>query len=504
MKERVELTWWIGVGTALGYAREQDFIAGNTDIDVRIGLDFRDEAAAVAMAAEVVRRFEDDGFRLIREMYWDRRPMQTAFIDTRNHDVVFDVFYFYTSYTAGCYVNFNDIGSREKPEHLIENLERSHWPGRPDITVYLPSPIEEYNRWRWGPEWRVPKKNSELDRELDLRCIKDLPSEYTVLVYGTFDLFHDGHVKLLERAAALGDRLVVGVVSDELLYRKGKRNAYTQEQRLDIVGALRCVDRVFLQRDLDQKEYDIERFDASYLVFGDDWTGHPRVEQVRGYRGVEIVYLSRTPGVSSTALHKRVRDATLVEAYESIGAYRTALDPGVDYTVRELGDDTASLGVEAALSNPQADKVVLFQDRVSKKGYAFLFELVCDGTIVIDLNRLEVYKKVGVFDHRGVSPGRPSDPKRLFRRACSSARDERCSAAPGGSGLSPPADSAPSRMRAAFVAMNVAAMTSWAVRPNVTTPWFLSRATRGDRPCCCWYRSTSRSSSRPSSSPGSA
>jgi hypothetical protein len=138
LKRSRPLTWWIGVGTALGYARERDFIPGDTDIDVRIALDFRDEAAAMAMAAKIVERFEANGFRLIREMYWDRRPMQTAFLDTRNDGVVFDIFYFYTSYTADCYVNFNDIGFREKPAYLVENLERSHWPGYPDITVYVP------------------------------------------------------------------------------------------------------------------------------------------------------------------------------------------------------------------------------------------------------------------------------------------------------------------------------------------------------------------------------
>ncbi len=399
---RLGLKWWIGVGTALGYAREKGFIAGDKDIDVRVGLDFRDEEATRAVAAEVVGEFEAEGFRLIREMHWDRRPMQTAFMDSRNDDVVFDVFYFYTSYTAGTYVNFNNVGSREKPARFIDDLERSHWPGRPDITVYLPSPIEEYNHWRWGPEWRIPKTNAELDRELDLQCIKDLPSEYVVLAYGSFDMFHDGHVHLLERAAALGDRLVVGVVSDELLHRKGKRPAYTQEQRLDIVSALRCVDEVFVQVELDQKESDIERFDASYLVFGDDWAGHPRVERVRGYRGIEIVYLPRTRGVSSTALRKRVYNAELVEPFESMRAYRATLDPAVDYRIRELGSGANVLDVDTALSHPEADKVVLLNDRVSDRSYMFLFDLVCHGQIVVDLNRMEVHKKVEQLREHGV------------------------------------------------------------------------------------------------------
>jgi choline-phosphate cytidylyltransferase len=402
LKRSRPLTWWIGVGTALGFARERDFIAGDTDIDVRIALDFRDGAAAMAMAAKVVDRFEANGFRLIREMYWDRRPMQTAFLDTRNDGVVFDIFYFYTSYTADCYVNFNDIGFREKPAHLIENLERSHWPGYPDITVYVPSPIEEYNLWRWGPEWRTPKRNDELDRELDLGCIRNLPDQYVVLTYGTFDLFHEGHVRLLERAAAMGDRLVVGVVSDELLHLKGKRNVHTQEQRFDMIAALHCVDEVFIQEQLDQKETDIERFDVSYLVVGDDWIDHPRFEQARGHRGVEIAYLPRTPGVSSSALRKRVFNATLEEAWGSLGAYLATLDPAAEQRVRELPDDPREVAIGEALSHPTADKVALWRDGATGVRHEVEFDLVCQGTIVVDLNRLEVHKRVGPLERYGV------------------------------------------------------------------------------------------------------
>lgn len=68
------------------------------------------------------------------------------------------------------------------------------------------------------------------------------------------------------------------------------------------------VDEVFLQRDLDQKERDIQRFGVSYLAVGDDWKGHPRFESVRGFRGVEVVYLPRTP-IISTTLIKFVRTA---------------------------------------------------------------------------------------------------------------------------------------------------------------------------------------------------
>ena len=124
----------------------------------------------------------------------------------------------------------------------------------------------------------------------------------TVLTYGTFDHFHWGHRRLLERARALGTRLVVGVVSDELCELKRRPFSTPCEQRLAIIGALRCVDHAFVQLELDQKEQDIERFSARFLGVGDDWKGHPRFEQVRGFRGVELIYLERTPGISSTQI----------------------------------------------------------------------------------------------------------------------------------------------------------------------------------------------------------
>ena len=124
----------------------------------------------------------------------------------------------------------------------------------------------------------------------------------TVLTYGTFDHFHWGHLQLLERARALGTRLVVGVVSDELCVMKRRPFSTPCERRLAIIQALRCVDHAFVQLELDQKEQDNDRFSARYLVVGDDWRGHPRFEQVRGYHGVELVYLERTPGISSSQI----------------------------------------------------------------------------------------------------------------------------------------------------------------------------------------------------------
>ncbi len=169
-------TWWIGVGTALGFSRDGGFIAHDTDIDVRVALDFRRPRRALASAAAIVRGFRMEGFELVREMYWELRPMQTAFVDTRNNEIILDVYYFYSGIKAGHFVNYNWEGFREKPARFVDGIRACPWPGHPEISVNVPQPIEEYNAWRWGPDWRVPKRNSELT-ERDLKCIRPLPSE---------------------------------------------------------------------------------------------------------------------------------------------------------------------------------------------------------------------------------------------------------------------------------------------------------------------------------------
>lgn len=120
----------------------------------------------------------------------------------------------------------------------------------------------------------------------------------TIITYGTFDLFHIGHVRLLQRARALGERLLVGVSSDEFNSVKGKRSVMSYEHRSAIVRALACVDDVFPESDWGQKEADICRFEASVLVMGDDWKG--KFDDLM--RFCEVVYLPRTEGISSTEL----------------------------------------------------------------------------------------------------------------------------------------------------------------------------------------------------------
>ncbi|MDL2198440.1 adenylyltransferase/cytidyltransferase family protein [Halopseudomonas aestusnigri] len=126
----------------------------------------------------------------------------------------------------------------------------------------------------------------------------------TVLTFGTFDVLHVGHLRVLERAAALGERLVVGVSSDELnMQKKGRSPVFSQAERLQLVAALSCVDVVFLEESLDLKRDYLLRYGADILAMGDDWKG--RFDEFSDI--CNVVYFERTPAVSTTAIIEKIR-----------------------------------------------------------------------------------------------------------------------------------------------------------------------------------------------------
>jgi len=125
----------------------------------------------------------------------------------------------------------------------------------------------------------------------------------TVITFGTFDVFHLGHLRVIERARALGDRLVVGVSADALnIAKKGRPPVFSEAERLAIVAALKAVDEVFLEQSLELKRSYIERFGADVLVMGDDWAG--KFDEFRDI--CDVVYLARTPAISTTALIEKI------------------------------------------------------------------------------------------------------------------------------------------------------------------------------------------------------
>lgn len=125
-----------------------------------------------------------------------------------------------------------------------------------------------------------------------------------VITYGTFDLLHYGHINLLQRAKALGDYLIVAVSSDEFNRQKGKVRYFSYEERKRMVEALRCVDLVIPEESWDQKISDVREFRVDTFVMGDDWKG--KFDFLKDY--CEVVYLPRTPEISTTKIKQDMSD----------------------------------------------------------------------------------------------------------------------------------------------------------------------------------------------------
>lgn len=125
-----------------------------------------------------------------------------------------------------------------------------------------------------------------------------------VITFGTFDLFHVGHLNVLRRAREMGDHLIVGVSSDELNYRKKAfYPTYPLEHRMAIVQSIRYVDEVFVEHSLEEKQQYIVEHAADILVMGDDWKG-----KFDHFSSIcTVVYFPRTEGISSTGVKQQIQ-----------------------------------------------------------------------------------------------------------------------------------------------------------------------------------------------------
>lgn len=124
--------------------------------------------------------------------------------------------------------------------------------------------------------------------------------EKTIITYGTFDMFHIGHVKLFKRLKTLGDRLVVAVSTDDFNQLKDKVTLIPYEQRAEIIASCRYVDLVIPETCWEQKIEDVEKYNCSIFAIGNDWEG--KFDFLKPY--CEVVYLERTGGISTTQLKK--------------------------------------------------------------------------------------------------------------------------------------------------------------------------------------------------------
>lgn len=173
-----------------------------------------------------------------------------------------------------------------------------------------------------------------------------------VITYGTYDLLHYGHIRLLERAKALGDYLIVGVTSDTFDRERGKINVQQSlMERVEAVRATGIADEIIIEEYEGQKIDDIKRLDVDIFTVGSDWRG--KFDYLNAY--CKVVYLDRTQGVSSTEIRSEqqvvslglVGESPILNKIERESQYVNGLEAG---KVFSLNDQYLSENLQAAES----------------------------------------------------------------------------------------------------------------------------------------------------------
>lgn len=203
-----------------------------------------------------------------------------------------------------------------EPKYLIRELMHEKYPDIPvpDKTP-MPRPVDFYFKDWTGPtrpEFRRDIDMSSLtgNQKWQLYCLEQFLNTYEPLCIGyttgVYDLFHIGHLNLLRKAKSQCDYLIVGVSTDDLVEYKGKRSVIPFEERKQIVGAIRYVDEVVTQENMNKIEaWNKYHFDVMFV--GDDWKGTDKwnfIEKEMNNVGVEIVYFPYTQGTSSTLINE--------------------------------------------------------------------------------------------------------------------------------------------------------------------------------------------------------
>jgi len=138
-----------------------------------------------------------------------------------------------------------------------------------------------------------------------------------IITYGTFDMFHIGHLKLLKRISKMGDKLIVAISDDKFNEGKGKKVMIPYKQRAKIVKSIKYVDKVIPEKNWEQKVRDIQKYNVDVFIMGDDWEG--KFDFLKEY--CEVVYLPRTQDISTTQLKKSLTNFMSIPKEDIIGAF---------------------------------------------------------------------------------------------------------------------------------------------------------------------------------------
>ncbi len=137
-----------------------------------------------------------------------------------------------------------------------------------------------------------------------------------VLTYGTFDLLHYGHIRILKRAKELGDYLVVALSTDEFNATKGKKAYHSYETRKKMLEAIRYVDLVIPENNWEQKIQDIKDYKIDVCVMGSDWAGSDKFDYLKEY--CDVVFLERTPGISTSQIKNDLQLQETIDGVDQV------------------------------------------------------------------------------------------------------------------------------------------------------------------------------------------
>jgi len=138
-----------------------------------------------------------------------------------------------------------------------------------------------------------------------------------IITYGTFDMFHIGHLRLLKRISKMGDKLIVAISDDKFNEGKGKKVMIPYKQRAKIVKSIKYVDKVIPEKNWEQKVKDIQKYNVDIFVMGDDWEG--KFDFLKDY--CKVVYLPRTKDISTTQLKKSLTNFMSIPKEDIINAF---------------------------------------------------------------------------------------------------------------------------------------------------------------------------------------
>lgn len=209
-----------------------------------------------------------------------------------------------------------------------------------------------------------------------------------VITYGTYDLLHYGHVRLLERAKALGDYLIVGVTSDTFDRERGKINVQQSlMERVEAVRATGLADEIIIEEYEGQKIDDIKRLNVDIFTVGSDWKG--KFDYLKAY--CQVVYLDRTSGVSSTEIRSEqqvvrlglVGESPILNKIERESQYVNGLESGKVFTLNDtyLSDSLKRPSQQAAsYQDLLDDSDALYVISAPEKHYAQIKEALQKGS----------------------------------------------------------------------------------------------------------------------------